>query len=109
MAVDELRAYHFGPRFLVEVEVVMDEQTPLRESHDCGILLQHKIEALPAVERCFVHIDYQHRDGNDHDLRTPAHCKVHSSHPCMLQPCDESSTPLTANSLTSLLGEYEAH
>jgi hypothetical protein len=23
------------------------------------------------VERCFVHIDYQHRDDDDHDLHTP--------------------------------------
>lgn len=35
-----MRAYHFGPRFLVELEVVMDEHTPLRESHDVGLLLQ---------------------------------------------------------------------
>ena len=60
VSLDTVRAYHFGPRFLVELELVMDEHTPLRESHDCGILLQHKIEALPSVERCFVHIDYQH-------------------------------------------------
>jgi len=57
--------------FLVEIEIVMDERTPLRESHDCGILLQHKIEDLPSVERCFVHIDYAHRDVDDHDHNTP--------------------------------------
>ena len=59
MSLDVVRAYHYGPRFLVELDIVMAEGTPLRESHDCGFLLQHKIEALASVERCFVHIDYQ--------------------------------------------------
>ena len=59
MGLDTVRAYHYGPRFLVELDIVMAEGTPLRESHDCGVLLQHKIEALASVERCFVHIDYQ--------------------------------------------------
>ena len=62
-----MRAYHFGPKFLVEVEIVMAEDTLLRDSHDCGIMLQHKIESLPEVERCFVHIDYQQREVDDHD------------------------------------------
>ena len=74
-----MRAYHFGPRFLVELEIVMHPDTPLRESHDCGILLQHKIEALPAVERAFVHIDYAHRDDDDHDHATPVLRKMHAS------------------------------
>lgn len=69
--VDVLRAYHFGPKFLVEVEIVMAEDTPLRESHDVGVTLQHKIERLEEVERCFVHVDYQYRDVDDHDPKTP--------------------------------------
>lgn len=69
--LDQIRAYHFGPRFLVEVEIVMLPETPLRESHDVGIVLQHKIERLEQVERCFVHVDYQERDVDDHDPLTP--------------------------------------
>jgi len=69
--LDQIRAYHFGPRFLVEVEIVMAHDTPLRESHDVGIVLQHKIERLEQVERCFVHVDYQERDVDDHDPLTP--------------------------------------
>ena len=49
----------------------MRPDTPLRESHDVGIMLQHKIERLEEVERAFVHIDYQVRDVDDHDPRTP--------------------------------------
>mmetsp|Transcript_33462 Transcript_33462/g.83397 ORF Transcript_33462/g.83397 Transcript_33462/m.83397 type:complete len:403 (-) Transcript_33462:308-1516(-) len=70
-SLDVVRAYHFGPKFLVELEIVMPEETPLRESHDVGILLQHKIERLEEVDRCFVHVDYQFRDVDDHDPKTP--------------------------------------
>lgn len=71
VSLDVVRAYHFGPKFLVELEIVMPEETPLRESHDVGILLQHKIERLEQVDRCFVHVDYQMRDVDDHDPKTP--------------------------------------
>ena len=54
-----------------QVEIVMVPETPLRESHDVGIVLQHKIERLEQVERCFVHVDYQERDVDDHDPLTP--------------------------------------
>lgn len=76
MQLDQLCAYHFGPRYLVEVEVVMSESTQLRESHDEGIKLQHKIEMLDDVERCFVHIDYQLRECDDHDPEVPIESKL---------------------------------
>ena len=53
----------------MEVEIVMTPETPLSESHDVGIVLQHKIERLEQVERCFVHVDYQQRDVDDHGAR----------------------------------------
>ena len=37
MEVDVCRAYHFGPKFLVELEVVMPRETLLFESHDLGV------------------------------------------------------------------------
>jgi len=76
--VDVVRAYHFGPRFLVEVELVMPENTPLKETHDCGIMLQHKIENLEECERCFVHIDYQRREHDDHDPNVDLQFKIAS-------------------------------
>lgn len=77
MQLDQICAYHFGPRLLVEVEVVMPESTTLRESHDAGISLQHKIEQLEDVERCFVHIDYQLREHDDHDPEVPLEAKLY--------------------------------
>mmetsp|Transcript_12702 Transcript_12702/g.28536 ORF Transcript_12702/g.28536 Transcript_12702/m.28536 type:complete len:392 (+) Transcript_12702:90-1265(+) len=77
--LDVVRAYHFGPKFLVEIEMVMDKSTPLEVSHDVGMLLQDRIEHLDEVERCFVHIDYQHRQEDDHDPSVPITKKVSPS------------------------------
>ena len=87
--LDQIRAYHFGPRFLVEIEIVMLPETPLRESHDVGIVLQHKIERLEQVERCFVHVDYQERDVDDHDPLTPLEYKTQEA--ARLPPRDKLS------------------
>merc|ERR1719188_1999203 len=76
--LDVVRAYHFGPKFLVEVEMVMDRQTPLEKSHDVGIALQDEIEHMDECERCFVHIDYQHRDADDHDPTVPIQLKTNT-------------------------------
>jgi len=62
LAVDVTRAYHFGSRFNVEMEIVLPADMTVAESHDIGLALQHKIEELDDVERCFVHIDYLPRD-----------------------------------------------
>ena len=67
MQCDIVRAYHFGPRYLVELEMVMESSTPLRVSHDLALDLQQKIEAFDDVERCFVHVDYDFRDVDEHD------------------------------------------
>jgi Co/Zn/Cd efflux system component len=61
--VETCRAYHAGQRYYVEIDVVMDEQTPLRVSHDVAQSLQRKVEGLGDVERAFVHVDYE----DDHD------------------------------------------
>jgi cation diffusion facilitator family transporter len=77
--LDTVRAYHFGPKFIVEIELVMNKNTPLDISHDVGMLLQHRIELLPQCERCFVHIDYQHRENDDHDKNISVRDKVNVS------------------------------
>ena len=68
MTVDVCRAYHFGPKFLVEFEVVLPADMPLIQSHDIGMDLQYQIEGLDEVERCFVHIDYEKRDYDEHAI-----------------------------------------
>lgn len=74
--LDTVKAYHFGPKFLVEIELIMEKSTPLEISHDVGIALQVKIENLDECERCFVHMDYQNREHDDHDKSVPLDKKV---------------------------------
>ena len=66
MEVDVCRAYHFGPKFLVELECVLPRDTILMESHDLGMELQYEIEGREEVERCFVHLDYERRAYDEH-------------------------------------------
>ncbi|KAK4189363.1 cation efflux family-domain-containing protein [Podospora australis] len=58
--VDTCKAYHAGHKYYVELDIVMDEELPLRVTHDVGQELQQKLESLPDVERAFVHVDYEH-------------------------------------------------
>ena len=44
----------------MEVDIIMDEETPLRVSHDVAESLQRKFEGLADVERSFVHVDYEY-------------------------------------------------
>ncbi|VDC05756.1 unnamed protein product [Peniophora sp. CBMAI 1063] len=66
--VDTVRAYHSGPEYFVEIDIVMDASTPLWKAHDISQQLQDKIEVLPNVERAFVHVDHE-------TTHTPEHRK----------------------------------
>ncbi|KAK0472960.1 CDF-like metal transporter [Armillaria novae-zelandiae] len=57
--LDTVRAYHSGPDYFVEIDIVMDGSTPLYKAHDVSQQLQDKIDALPTIERAFVHVDYE--------------------------------------------------
>ncbi|KAF8167538.1 CDF-like metal transporter [Crassisporium funariophilum] len=57
--IDTVRAYHSGPDYFVEIDIVMDGNTPLWKAHDISQKLQDKIEVLPNVERAFVHVDHE--------------------------------------------------
>uniref|UniRef100_A0A7S0MQG6 Cation efflux protein cytoplasmic domain-containing protein n=1 Tax=Pyramimonas obovata TaxID=1411642 RepID=A0A7S0MQG6_9CHLO len=66
LQVDQLRVYHIGRHYLVELEVVMPPETPLRIVHDVSLDLQTKIEQVPDIERAFVHVDYESREYLEH-------------------------------------------
>ncbi|KAH6682078.1 cation diffusion facilitator 1 [Halenospora varia] len=57
--IDTVRVYHSGPRLIAEVDVVMNSERSLRETHDVAEELQIKLERLPDVERAYVHVDYE--------------------------------------------------
>ncbi|KAK5111228.1 hypothetical protein LTR62_005256 [Meristemomyces frigidus] len=56
--IQGLQAYHAGDKLNVEVDIVLDEATSLRDSHDLGESLQYVLESVPYVDRAFVHMDY---------------------------------------------------
>ncbi|KAF8846010.1 CDF manganese transporter [Paxillus ammoniavirescens] len=64
--IDTVRAYHSGPDYFVEVDIVMDASTPLWKAHDISQQLQDKLEELPNVERAFVHVDHETTHAPEH-------------------------------------------
>ncbi|TKA73007.1 hypothetical protein B0A55_05201, partial [Friedmanniomyces simplex] len=56
--IQGLQAYHAGDKLNVEVDIVLDEGTSLKDSHDLGESLQYVLESVPYVDRAFVHLDY---------------------------------------------------
>ena len=67
-SLDTVRAWHSGPRVIVEVDIVMDPGRTLKETHDIAESLQTKLESLPKVERCYVHVDYETSHAPEHFL-----------------------------------------
>ena len=68
-AIDTVRAYHSGPRIIVEVDIVVDDTETVRASHDVAEELQIKLESMPDVERAYVHIDYETSHKPEHFLK----------------------------------------
>ena len=68
-AIDTVRAYHSGPRIIVEVDVVVDRHETVISAHDVAEELQIKLESLPDVERAYVHIDYETSHKPEHSLK----------------------------------------
>ncbi|KAF2861229.1 cation diffusion facilitator 1 [Piedraia hortae CBS 480.64] len=64
--LDTVRAWHSGPRLIVEVDVVVDKVRTVEETHDVAEDLQRKLESLPDVERCYVHVDYETSHAPEH-------------------------------------------
>ncbi len=62
--IDTVRAYHFGTHFLVEVDVLLPHDLHLNEAVHVAIGLEQKIEALPDVERAFVHLNCENTNTN---------------------------------------------
>ena len=69
VAIDTVRAYHSGPRIIVEVDIVMDPEQTLKMTHDVAEELQTKLESLPDVERAYVHIDFETSHKPEHFLK----------------------------------------
>lgn len=66
--IQGLTAYHAGDKLNVEVDIVLDSEMSLQDSHDLGESLQYVLESVPGVERAFVHADYKR-------VNLPSHMK----------------------------------
>ena len=66
VAIDTVRAYHYGYKYIVELDIVLDPEMPLRDAHDIGEALQNKLESIEKVERAFVHLDYEWEHKPEH-------------------------------------------
>ncbi|KAI1438012.1 hypothetical protein GGR50DRAFT_642634 [Xylaria sp. CBS 124048] len=56
--IQGLQAYHAGDKLIAEVDIILDPSTTLRDSHDLSESLGYVLEAVPIVDRAFVHVDY---------------------------------------------------
>ncbi|KAI2629587.1 hypothetical protein GGR54DRAFT_635769 [Hypoxylon sp. NC1633] len=56
--IQGLQAYHVGDKLNVEVDIILDASTTLRDSHDVSESLSYVLESVPVVDRAFVHADY---------------------------------------------------
>ncbi|KAF2728937.1 hypothetical protein EJ04DRAFT_580982 [Polyplosphaeria fusca] len=54
----EVKSYHAGDGVWVEVDILLDEKTPLKRAHDIAETLQYCLEGLNEVDRSFVTMDY---------------------------------------------------
>lgn len=64
--IQGLQAYHAGDKLNVEVDIVLEENMSLRDSHDLSESLQYVLESVPTVDRAFVHSDYKRENLPSH-------------------------------------------
>jgi len=56
--------------FCDKVDIELPEDMYLKDAHEIGEKLQNKLEALPEVERAYVHLDFESTHKPEH-LRHP--------------------------------------
>ncbi|KAF2083695.1 hypothetical protein K490DRAFT_60261 [Saccharata proteae CBS 121410] len=65
-----ITAYHAGDGVWVEMDILLDENTPLRRAHDIAETLQYCCEGLDEVDRAFVTMDYASQGPTGHANET---------------------------------------
>eukprot|EP00276_Gloeochaete_wittrockiana_P009473 CAMPEP_0184663768 /NCGR_PEP_ID=MMETSP0308-20130426/49677_1 /TAXON_ID=38269 /ORGANISM="Gloeochaete witrockiana, Strain SAG 46.84" /LENGTH=419 /DNA_ID=CAMNT_0027106739 /DNA_START=131 /DNA_END=1390 /DNA_ORIENTATION=- len=67
--VDTVKGFHFGRRHVLEVDIVMAPETPLRDSHDVADALQQTLESWKSIAWAVVHVDYEFSHEPEHGGR----------------------------------------
>ncbi len=55
--MNDLRSHYVGNKFHIEIHIEVDKSTNTKDSHDIGKRVQYAIEAIPEIQKVFVHID----------------------------------------------------
>jgi divalent metal cation (Fe/Co/Zn/Cd) transporter len=63
-----ITAYHAGDGVWVEIDILLDEKTPLEHAHDVAETLQYCCEGLPEVDRAFISCDYATQGPTGHAM-----------------------------------------
>ena len=106
VSVDTVRAFHLANGFLVEVDIVLPFDMKLRDAHDIGESLQHRLEAVEDVERAYVHLDFEveHAPRSEHPAQNPETASESETEneaaalmfvPKLETQFEQNSTPLT--------------
>ena len=59
LAIDTVRAYGFGIKYLAEIDIVLPKGMSVQVAHDIAESLQFAVEKLDEIQRAFVHIDFE--------------------------------------------------
>jgi cation diffusion facilitator family transporter len=62
LRVHHLMADYSGPRIVADLHVNVNSNTPLRDTHQISDEIIHRIEAIPEVDRVYVHIEPEWED-----------------------------------------------
>jgi divalent metal cation (Fe/Co/Zn/Cd) transporter len=63
-----ITAYHVGDGVWVEIDILLDEKTPLGHAHDVAETLQYCMKGLPEVDRAFISCDYATQGPTGHAM-----------------------------------------
>jgi len=68
IAPDSIIAYHFGAKFIVEIEALLPMDMQLSEAYDIYKSLKDKVEDMDDVARCHIRIDHVSREDPVHKI-----------------------------------------
>lgn len=55
--INDLRAHYVGDVVHVELHIEVDELLNVKDAHEIGIAARDRVEALPLIQKAFIHID----------------------------------------------------
>jgi cation diffusion facilitator family transporter len=57
IGMNDLRAHYVGDVVHLELHIEVDEHLSVKDAHDIGIIVRDRLEALPSIQKAFIHID----------------------------------------------------